>query len=264
MLLTRRQNFKYYILSFCRVMFVSITVLVLLAPSPIYADSGGAGIPYLFNYRNPIPAEYFNVLSLSPVEHGHQMETEASLALISMLADCRAAELSPVIVSTFRTAQRQKTLFNNQVNRQKSYGYSAEQAFDIARTISAYPGTSEHEAGLAADIVAASYQTLDSKQENTKETIWLMENAHNYGFILRYPADKKSITEIIYEPWHYRYVGIEHAVFIFENALCLEEYIEYLSNSEPEKQDEEQETEEAESANEYNAPFRRYPFRKQY
>ena len=91
-------------------------------------------------------------------------------------------------------------------------------------------GTSEHEAGLALDIVASNYQELNEEQEKTPVQKWLMENCHKYGFVLRYPTEKKDITKINYEPWHYRYVGVKNATFMKEKNLCLEEYIEYLKN----------------------------------
>lgn len=90
------------------------------------------------------------------------------------------------------------------------------------------PKTSEHEIGLAVDIVSANYQILNEKQETTAVQKWLMEHCIDYGFVLRYPTDKKEITKINYEPWHYRYVGIENAKFMKENDFCLEEFIEYL------------------------------------
>ena len=88
----------------------------------------------------------------------------------------------------------------------------------------AVPGTSEHETGLAADIVTPSYQRLDAGYAGTKAARWLLENAASYGFVLRYPEDKTEITGIDYEPWHYRYVGVEAAKEIMAQGLCLEEY----------------------------------------
>ena len=96
----------------------------------------------------------------------------------------------------------------------------AEAARWVAR-----PGTSEHQTGLALDIVAASYQVLDEKQEDTAEQQWLMENSWKYGFILRYPSEKSGITGIGYEPWHYRYVGRAAAAEIHCAGVCLEEYL---------------------------------------
>lgn len=90
----------------------------------------------------------------------------------------------------------------------------------------AVPGTSEHQLGLAVDIVDVSYQLLDTNQENTDVQKWLLENSWRYGFILRYPTDKTDITGIVYEPWHYRYVGKEYAKEIYEKGVCLEQYLE--------------------------------------
>ena len=89
----------------------------------------------------------------------------------------------------------------------------------------AKPGTSEHQTGLALDIVAASYQLLDEGQEDTAEQKWLMENSWKYGFILRYMKDKTDITGTSFEPWHYRYVGVEDAQKITAQGVCLEEYL---------------------------------------
>ena len=88
------------------------------------------------------------------------------------------------------------------------------------------PGTSEHQLGLAVDIVDISNQHLDASQENTAVQKWLMEHSWEYGFILRYPNEKSEITGIIYEPWHYRYVGREDAEQIHTLGVCLEEYLE--------------------------------------
>ena len=90
----------------------------------------------------------------------------------------------------------------------------------------ARPGTSEHQAGLAVDIVDRSYQVLDHRQETTAVQQWLMAHCAEYGFILRYPSDKSELTGVGYEPWHYRYVGTEAAQAIMERGICLEEYLE--------------------------------------
>ena len=89
----------------------------------------------------------------------------------------------------------------------------------------ARPGTSEHQAGLAVDIVSVEYQVLDEGQEDTPLQQWLMAHCWEYGFILRYPTDKSDLTGVGYEPWHYRYVGEEAAKAITEQGICLEEYL---------------------------------------
>ena len=105
-------------------------------------------------------------------------------------------------------------------------GYDAEEADQKAATVVARPGTSEHELGLAVDIVDADYQQLDEGQASTPVQQWLMEHCWEYGFILRYPDGKSDLTGIIYEPWHYRYVGVETAQALRESGQCLEEYLQ--------------------------------------
>jgi len=180
---------------------------------------------FLVNYNNPIPEGYVDNIELAEVEGGHKLEKTAAENLKLMLKDARAAGLNPVIVSSFRTNKKQQTLHNNQISRQLRYGVSRDVAADLARRVVAYPGTSEHEIGLAADIVSGKYTGLDKKQEDTKEAKWLMENCANYGFILRYPSDKTETTEIIYEPWHYRYVGLPYSQEIRDKDITLEEYL---------------------------------------
>ena len=151
-------------------------------------------------------------------------------ALQEMLQACRDAGLKPYIASAYRTHGDQIYLYNNKIQRLINEGYSEAEARELAGTVVAVPGTSEHELGLAFDLVDDSYRNLDEAQENTAVQKWLMENSWKYGFILRYPNDKSEITGIIYEPWHYRYVGKHEAQKIYESGLCLEEYLESLGN----------------------------------
>ena len=95
-----------------------------------------------------------------------------------------------------------------------------EQAEIRAATAVARPRTSEHELGLAVD-----FNSVEENFEDTKEFKWLKENAHKYGFIMRYPKENQDLTAVIYEPWHYRYVGIENALEIKNSGLCLEEFL---------------------------------------
>ena len=112
------------------------------------------------------------------------------------------------------------------VQRLMAAGYDAEEADQKAATVVARPGTSEHELGLAVDIVDAGYQQLDEGQASTPVQQWLMAHCWEYGFILRYPDGKSDLTGIIYEPWHYRYVGVETAQALRESGQCLEEYLQ--------------------------------------
>jgi len=180
----------------------------------------------LINPWNSLP-ENFKV-ERTQLKNGHSIDKRAYPELQEMMDDARKQGLSPLICSSYRTNEKQTTLFQNQIKKQLAKGLSNERAIEEAKKWVAEPGTSEHQVGLAVDIVAISYQILDEKQADTKEQKWLMENSYKYGFILRYPKDKVNVTGIAYEPWHYRYVGKEAAKEIYEKGICLEEYIESL------------------------------------
>lgn len=184
----------------------------------------------LVNKNNSIPDNY--QVKTKIVEGNHKLDYRIIESAQRMLEDARKEGLNPIICSSFRSTEKQKALFNNKVNEYKRQGYSLNGAKEKASLWVAIPGTSEHEIGLALDIVSKKYQILDEKQEKTNEQQWLIENCNKYGFVLRYPTDKKEITQINYEPWHYRYVGVENAKFMTEKGYCLEEYIEYLKSFE--------------------------------
>ena len=127
-------------------------------------------------------------------------------------------ELVPI--SGYRSVERQTRNFENKIQKYIDEGYSEIEATQMAAKIILPPGTSEHNAGLAMDICSL-YESF----EDTEEFEWLSENAADYGFILRYPEDKQDITKIIYEPWHWRYVGVEAAREMKASGECLEEYL---------------------------------------
>ena len=149
----------------------------------------------------------------------------------AMLEDCRNAGNAATVCSSYRAHEKQVLLFQEEIEKYRMQGYSKAEARKKAATAVAIPGTSEHELGLAMDIVDKSYQLLDAGQENTPTQQWLLVNSYKYGFILRYPKDKSEITGIIYEPWHYRYVGEEAAKYIYEHQLCLEEYLDIFTEN---------------------------------
>lgn len=178
----------------------------------------------LVNSENPLPENY--EISVKQLDNGQAVDERCYDDLKKMMDDCRSAGLTPVICSSYRTMEKQQMLFNNQVEKWKKLGYSDSEAKIEAGKLVAVPGTSEHQLGLALDIVDVSYQLLEEDQENTPVQKWLFENCWKYGFILRYPKDKTAITQISYEPWHYRYVGRDAAKKIFDEKICLEEYLE--------------------------------------
>jgi D-alanyl-D-alanine carboxypeptidase len=138
-----------------------------------------------------------------------------------MIADAKEQGVELTVCSAYRPYSSQKRNFDSSVDSYVAAGYSRDQAVTETMRLIAQPGKSEHQTGLAADIVAPSYQRLDEGFADTEAGKWLAENAPDYGFILRYPKDKTEITRIDYEPWHFRYVGTEAAKEIASKGLCL-------------------------------------------
>lgn len=134
-----------------------------------------------------------------------------------MKSDAKKDGLDINIRSGFRTTETQRMLYDNYVKRD---------GVEKASRYSALPGHSEHQTGLAIDISNGDYVTSIGDWFNeTPQAKWLYENAHKYGFILRYPQGKEDITGYKYESWHYRYVGTEHSQYFNQNNLTLEEYL---------------------------------------
>lgn len=134
-----------------------------------------------------------------------------------------------LLISGYRPYGYQLKLYQAKINTFIQKGLSKLDAEQQASQIVAPPGCSEHQLGLALDITSYDFKDLkDPLIEDfcyTAEGIWLQQHAHQYGFILRYPLDKVWMTQITYEPWHYRYVGIDHATHIKTYNMCLEEYL---------------------------------------
>lgn len=158
--------------------------------------------------------------------NGEQVDSRCYSELVQMLDDCKAAGGTPIVCSSYRPYDKQVRLFKEEIDKLVAQGKSKEQAEIEAGTAVAIPGTSEHEIGLAVDICDSDYQNLDDRQADTVTQKWLMEHCCDYGFILRYPADKVEVTGIMYEPWHYRYVGRDNAQAMKAGNLCLEEYLQ--------------------------------------
>lgn len=190
----------------------------------------------LVNKNHKIPEDY--TVELEEIENGYQIDIRIAGALKQMLEDARNEGLYPIICSSYRTNEKQQKLYNNKVSEYKRWGCTPEEAQEYASYWVAIPGTGEHETGLAVDIVSSDYQILNEKQEETEVQKWLIENSYKYGFTLRYPTNKKEITMINYEPWHYRYVGVDNATYMKEHNMCLEEYINYLNQFEDDEYEE--------------------------
>ncbi len=203
----------------------------LSSVSPAQSPSPSPRIPtqqwplLLVNSEYPLSEEY--ELTLSPIDGGNeQFDSRAIDAMEAMLSDMRKEGLSPLVCSAYRSRELQEELFEDKVRRvmaEKNCG--EKEAREEAALWVHPPGVSEHESGLAADIVSMNFQVLEEAQEDTPEQNWLFEHCAQYGFILRYPKEKEELTGIGYEPWHYRYVGEKAAKEIMEQGLCLEEYL---------------------------------------
>ncbi len=174
---------------------------------------------------NSVDAMYLNC-----EEHNSTkaVDRAAYQPLKDMFAAAKADGVPLNLVSAYRSIYLQDKLFTRSVNYYKGQGLSEIDAINKANRERTFSGTSEHNTGLGFDILEKGNYTLTESFESTAQFKWLMENAENYGFILRYDKDKTDITGIMYEPWHFRYVGVEHAKKINELGMCLEEYIDYL------------------------------------
>lgn len=180
----------------------------------------------LVNPWNAVPLDLEP--EITEIGDGMELDGRCAGALEKMLSDCRKAGGFPVPVSAYRTQEYQQELFQNKVERVIAGGTPPEAAEAKAAQSVAVPGTSEHQLGLAVDIVDELYPELDWQQQWTGTQRWLMEHCAEYGFILRYPPDTGEITGIIFEPWHYRYVGITAAAEITELGVTLEEYLDKM------------------------------------
>ena len=189
----------------------SCTVRVAAARNPeVYADvevtvTSGPKLTYIdgilvVNKTYPVPSDY-----------NPGVDPEAQAAFDKMQADAYELGLNIYISSGFRSYDYQSGLYQRYVDQ------SGQEAAD---RFSARPGHSEHQTGLAFDL-----NSITDAFKDTDEGKWVTENCHNYGFIIRYPADKESVTGYMYEPWHIRYLGEETAQAVYESGLCLEEYL---------------------------------------
>ena len=184
----------------------------------------------LVNAANPPPDDFEPETSnIAGYEH-RPFDMRAADWLEKMLHDAEQDGCKLYLVSGYRSIGRQRALFQIKTEELMQQGLSAQQAEEEAARWVARPGTSEHNLGLAADIVSADWYTthndLTEDFEQTPAFAWLKANCAEYGFILRYPKEKEAVTGISYEPWHYRYVGQEAAKQIMLTGITLEEYLQ--------------------------------------
>lgn len=180
----------------------------------------------LINKQHSVPEDY--TFELGYINSAMRCDDRIIDDLRSMLQAAKDEDVSLQICSPYRDQARQEYLFNRKITRYMNQGMSFVEAHQVASQAVTVPGASEHQIGLALDIVCNEYITLDEGFGETDAGIWLAENSYRYGFILRYPKGKEYITGIEYEPWHFRYVGVEAATVITRNGITLEEFWEEL------------------------------------
>jgi D-alanyl-D-alanine carboxypeptidase len=176
----------------------------------------------LVNKQHPIPDDY--EFELGTISGSMKCDDRVIAPLLSMLKAAKKDGVNLIVCSPYRDIDRQTMLFDNKVDRYMGGGMSYMDAYNLASQAVTVPGSSEHQIGLAVDIITDNYTLLDEGFGDTPAGKWLAENSAEYGFILRYPSGKEEITSIEYEPWHFRYVGPDAASVITENKLCLEEF----------------------------------------
>lgn len=177
----------------------------------------------LINEEHPLDTGY--APDLEAVREGSFVDARIVEDAKKMLEDAEKEGLNMYIVSAYRDYEAQREVFNTTMTQWISQGSTPLEAYEETKKSVAVPGTSEHASGLAMDITSGQYGELDEKQAETAEAKWLAENCWKYGFILRYPLDKSDITGIVFEPWHYRYVGKDAAEEIMQKDITLEEYL---------------------------------------
>ncbi|MDE6881784.1 MAG: M15 family metallopeptidase [Lachnospiraceae bacterium] len=202
----------------------------------------------LINAQNSLPDDYMDhPIDLVNVPGGEKVDARIYKPLMEMLED--AEGLGAVVVSGYRTPEKQQSLYDDKIKEYKKQGYPENEAIELAQQWVAKPGTSEHQLGLAVDINGDNYDIY----------LWLQENSYKYGFIFRYPGNKTHITNVAEEVWHYRYVGKEAATEIHERGICLEEYLDssqIQDSNEQGSQDQESNSQETPAQNETSYELR--------
>lgn len=186
----------------------------------------------LVNHTSKMPDDYtFDTKECgSATAVNKTLQTVACDAFLEMQKAAAADGVTVWMQSGYRSVKYQTSLYERKTKYYLDKGYDNATAKEKAAAVVNPPGYSEHNCGLAADLNSPEHTGLDEGFEKTAAFRWLCEHAGDYGFILRYPKDAEDKTEIIYEPWHWRYVGVENAAKINASGLCFEEYIEALQS----------------------------------
>ena len=181
----------------------------------------------LVNKQHPVPEGHS--FELGTIAGSMKCDARILPELFAMLQSARDEGIYLAVCSPYRDINLQQRLFERKIKKHMSNGFSYMEAYKKASQIVTIPGTSEHQIGLALDIISNDYTVLNEGFEKTSAGKWLKKHCKEYGFILRYPRGKEHITGIDYEPWHFRYVGKEAAAIIMDNEITLEEFVESIS-----------------------------------
>lgn len=190
----------------------------------------------LVNRENQLAEEI--VMELYLTESGYQIDSRIQEPYLQLMEAGKAAGMDFTMISGYRSIEQQQTNYDVNYQNYLSSGLSEEEARTKTEEYIALPNASEHITGLAVDITSTALANQEGNSglfpdlENYPEGLWLKENAPKFGFVLRYPKEKEAITGINFEPWHFRYVGIENAMYMTEKNLTLEEYIAILKQNE--------------------------------
>lgn len=183
----------------------------------------------LVNKQNSIPEGYEQEVPLGKINtmKGVMHCDERIIDdLLAMIQAAREDGVTLQICSPYRDLAYQEKLFERKIEFFMGKGLSYMEAYQRGSQVVTVPNASEHQLGLALDIVSDTYTELKKEFEDTEAGKWLAANSYRYGFILRYPKGKEDVTGISYEPWHFRYVGVEAATLITEQGITLEEFWE--------------------------------------
>ena len=181
----------------------------------------------LVNKQHPVPEDY--TFEMGTITANMKCDARILPELFAMLQAAKEDGVNLIVCSPYRDISLQNVLFERKINLYMGQGDNYMEAYKKASQIVTVPGASEHQIGLALDIICDTYTILDEGFGKTAAGQWLWEHSREYGFILRYPEGKEHITGIDYEPWHFRYVGKEAAAIIMDNGLTLEEFVESIS-----------------------------------
>ncbi len=196
-------------------------------PGPPAVDLSGWELR-LIDYDHPL-GEDFAPPALTEVADGQSMDSRVAPAMTQLIADAKAAGYGVYFCSGYRDYDTQYAIYWNHINNYLAQGMTEEEAHAATRLAVNYPGSSEHQSGLCADILESWDQEMEPWIGGSGLMLWLEEHCAQYGFVVRYPDGKTGITGVEYEPWHLRYVGTEAAAYMMEKGLCLEEFLDLYS-----------------------------------